>query len=505
MKNLNPIGRLITSPLFAVIVCTAGAYAIWFGVARPPGGAPKAHRPGGQQPGQRTIENVSSAPIGRDNVAANQMEEAQKSPSTLGDIATRAPAQPRKSTGLGNVAVEDFEAQNEPMVASTEANAADRRQRRSEAAAPESTSDSIGPRDPRVKAMSEYPAKKGAIPDDAIAQKGLALWCDQHGLWEQAKVHWESVIRLAPNSNEARKRLGFRFRGGQWVLDAASAENVAQQKATAYWEKELTKFHAQMRCRTRTAVPARAEAVATVEAVGDPRAAAAIWDVFAADTGHHGMIVGILKHFHTRKASEMLAAMAVYSQDKKAQVAAVAALTDRRPADFGERLVALLHAPLRIEERPVRLPGRALTRELFVEGDTANFRFLFSRADAPTPGSLEGSFQPQLSAGQIELARQFNANQSATANAALNQQLNLAKQMIAKFNDSIRALNDRVARVLNEAAGAGIAPDPEAGQRWLASTLGTEYQPAAKRPKPTFTEIVSPLYTPTFLPVPAAC
>jgi hypothetical protein len=260
-----------------------------------------------------------------------------------------------------------------------------------------------------------------------------------------------------------------------------------------------------MRCRSKIAVPSRAEAVAQVEAVGDPRAAAAIWNVFAADTGHHGMIVGLLTRFDTRKASEMLAAMAVYSQDKKAQVAAVAALKGRRPADYGERLVTLMHAALRVEERPTRIPGRAMARELFVEGDAANYRFLFSRAEAPTAGSLEGYFQPQLSAGQIQMARQFNANQAATASAALNQQLNLAKQMIAKYNASIRALNDRVARVLNEAAGAAIRPEPEDGRRWLALALGSNYQPAAERPKPTFTEIVAPLYNPTFLPVPVAC
>jgi hypothetical protein len=51
------------------------------------------------------------------------------------------------------------------------------------------------------------------------------------------------------------------------------------------------------------------------------------------------------------------------------------------------------------------------------------------------------------------------------ARQALDQQVELAKRMIGKYNDSIKALNDRVARDLNDACGAGIRPEPEDGRR----------------------------------------
>ena len=133
--------------------------------------------------------------------------------------------------------------------------------------------------------------KKAAISDTAAAQKELALWCDQHGLWDGAKTHWGAVVRLDAKNEEARRRLGFRLRDRAWVFDAASAEDVAQRKANSYW-KVLEKYHSQMKCRSKLAVPGRSDAVAHVEAVGDPRAAAAIWKVFAADIGHHDLIVG---------------------------------------------------------------------------------------------------------------------------------------------------------------------------------------------------------------------
>jgi hypothetical protein len=259
-----------------------------------------------------------------------------------------------------------------------------------------------------------------------------------------------------------------------------------------------------MKCRSKVAVPGRDAAVASVESVGDPRAAALIWKVFAADASHHALMIGILGRFNTREASQMLAALAVYSPDGKAQAAAVAALRGRAAADYGGRLVSLMHNPMRIGERQVPIPGSSPARELMVEGDTANYQFFFSRLEAPTSESLEGCFQPRLSAGEIAMARQFNENQAATARQALDQQVELAKQMINKYNDSIRALNERVARVLNEATNARIKAEPESGRRWLALAMGTEYKPAADRPKPTITEIVSPLYSPTFLPIPVA-
>jgi hypothetical protein len=200
----------------------------------------------------------------------------------------------------------------------------------------------------------------------------------------------------------------------------------------------------------------------------------------------------------------MLAALAVYSRDDKAQAAAVAALCGRGAAEYGEKLVALMHTPMRVEERQVLMLGSAPARELFVEGETHNYQFLFSRAEAPTSDALAGCFQPRLSAGEIEMARRFNENQAAMAREALDQQVDLAKTMIQKYNDSIRDLNRRVASVLNEACGAAIRPEPEDARRWLASTLGTAYKPAADGPKPTITDIVSPLYYPTFLPIPVA-
>jgi hypothetical protein len=509
VKIFNLIRQMITNPLSAAVICVVGGYSIWLTVADPPKAPGPANVRNGQGTGQRTIKAGRADSVKRGSSTATQTDRSPREPKAGSAIAKRrqADAEQKRSSGRREADFEQFERAHESAVALAGAASKDtplpHRQINGAELTIASHSDAIAPLDPRARSSIEYQTKKAEVTDDASDQKRLALWCDEHGLWQQAKTHWEATLRLNSKSDDARKRLGFRMRGGKWVFDAESAEEVSQTKANAYW-KVLERYHARMRCRSKVAVPGRSEAVAQIEAVSDPRAAAVIWKVFAADVSHHGLIVGILSRFKTRESSEMLAALAVYSQDHKAQASAIAELEGRGAAEYGERLVSLMHNPLRVEERQVPVPGRAPARELFVEGDKENYQFLFSRAEAPTSDSMEGCFQPRLSASEIQLARQFNENQAAKAKQALDQQVEMAKHMIEKYNGSIRALNERVAHVLNEACNAAIRPEPEDGRRWLAMALGTEYKPASSRPKPTITEIVSPLYNPTFLPVPVA-
>ena len=309
---------------------------------------------------RRTIGDDRSAPIKHGISKTTGTDDAQKSRN-----ARRAVAARRKAADRPEVVVDVFEETDESLVPPMQAAVADLPGRRPEAIGGESTSDAIGPRDPRAKVLMEYRTKTGEVRDVAIDQKRLARWCDERGLWAQARTHWEAVLRLDSKSDEARKRLGFRWRGGSWVFDCASAEAGGAEESRYLLDQDAERLHAQMRCRSKVTVPARGEAVAQVESVRDPRAAGAIWKVFAADVGHHGLIVEILSRFKTREASQMLAALSVYSRDNKAQAAAVATLRGRGADEYGERLVSLMHNPMRVESagaRSRRGPGAGTLR-----------------------------------------------------------------------------------------------------------------------------------------------
>src|SRR5205807_3587536 len=101
------------------------------------------------------------------------------------------------------------------------------------------------------------------------------------------------------------------------------------------------------------------------------------------------------------------------------------------------------------------------------------------------------------------MAGQFNQEQARVAKALSDHQVGSDKAAVAALNQSIRSLNERVAQVLSSTCGARFGPDPEAWRRWLAQSQGTTYQPPDSRSKPTIAQVVQPLFSPTFLPVPA--
>jgi hypothetical protein len=332
-------------------------------------------------------------------------------------------------------------------------------------------------------------------------QKQLASWCDTQGLWDQAKIHWEAVIRLDPREESARRRLGYRPRQGQWILDAKRVEEVLKEKAEVFWSRELSSAHRNIdRKDGRDALKKAVEAATRVESVTDPLAVPSLWKVFSGHHKHHRLLSGVLAQIKTKPASEMLSTLAVYSFDEKARVTATQALASRNPDEFIDKLVPLLNHRLnyRVSEVGDGSGGRA--RILFIEGQEANHRLLYPSLDRQEAASCFGSFYTPSIASR-RAAQQYNEEQSRLARELTDQQIESDKAMVEALNRSIEDLNRRVIQVLSQTSGASLGPDPESWRRWLAERQGETYQPPESRQKPTLAQVVLPLYSPSYLPV----
>jgi hypothetical protein len=356
-------------------------------------------------------------------------------------------------------------------------------------------------KDPVAGALAAYEARRVQTGERADDQKRLAAWCDTQGLWDQARTHWEAVVRLDPRDESARRRLGYRPRKEQWILDARRAEEVLRKKVEDYWTRELSIVHKQIdRKEGRDAAKKTFEAATRVESVTDERAVPALWYVFSGHHKHHSLLAGVLSRIRTRRSSEMLSALAVYSFDEKARVTAVRALASRDPDEFIDKLVPLLNHRLnhRVTEADDGSGGR--TRTLLIEGERANYQLLYPSVDRQEAASCFGSFYTPGIASR-EAALQYNAEQARMARAATDQQIESDKARVEAVNQSIADLNRRVIQVLSQASGVSRGPDPEAWRRWLAERQGGTYLPLASRQKPTLAQVVLPLYSPTFLPI----
>lgn len=334
-------------------------------------------------------------------------------------------------------------------------------------------------KDMRAAVLASYESQRAQAADRVDDQKRLAAWCDSQGLWDQARTHWEAVLRLASDERTARRRLGYRQSQGKWVLDTRLAEESLQKKADAYWSRELTTDHKRIDGKGGGETTRKAyEAASRVEAVTDPLAVPSLWRVFAGHHRHHRLLAGVLSAIKTRLSSQMLAAIAVYSFDEKARVTATRALSDRNPDEFDEQLVLLLNHPLRYRVGEVADGSGGWTRALLIEGQTANYQLLYPSMAQQQTAACFGSFYVPGITSQAA-ARQYNREQSRIANALTNLQIESDKAAVESLNQSIARLNGRVVRVLSETTGASLGSDPESWRRWLAERQGTTYQPLA--------------------------
>ena len=66
-------------------------------------------------------------------------------------------------------------------------------------------------------AAEQYAEVKDQYADTAEDQFRLAMWCDEHKLPKQRKLHLQEVIELDPDHAQSREKLGYVKRDGKWM------------------------------------------------------------------------------------------------------------------------------------------------------------------------------------------------------------------------------------------------------------------------------------------------
>ncbi len=286
----------------------------------------------------------------------------------------------------------------------------------------------------------------------------------------------------------------------------AQAGTAQRKKSPVSWVKSLGDLHRRgFHPRTGSATKkrqAREKAEAELVAIEDPTAVPAIWHVFAGTHNHDYLIARMLDRLKSPESTKMLAALSVYSPDEKAGRLATKALKTRDPTEFVEWLASVFESP--IKWRPEDTPEG---RVLIIEGERADRWFLFPKPAEPGPPrpgiGIYDLDNPYMTPEQRQVAAAMNQAQAAMARAATEAQFKAGIEAVQRLNQRIKALNERAVEVLREATGqAFMAPEREEWRRWLAKRQGYPYVPPTKTRKPTFAQVVPPLYSPTFIPIP---
>jgi hypothetical protein len=268
-------------------------------------------------------------------------------------------------------------------------------------------------------------------------------------------------------------------------------------KADKDWRQRLGLLHRRMHNRGVDAGAVARKAMLEIEEITDPKAAPALWHVFAGHPAHHRMVAGRLAKLESPRSSLLLAALAAYSPDEKARRTAVDALKSRDPVEFAAPLIALLGPELkyRMGSLPTG-PGEPILQALEIEDERFIKQFVYFAGERPA-GSDPGAFG-DFAAMPCEV----DPSKAQLTQELADFQLRCDVEAVETLNLRIRTLNDRAHTALTESTGRDYRLDRDAWYGWLASKSGKTYVPPAQVAKVPLRDFVEPIYVPTFVEVP---
>jgi hypothetical protein len=380
------------------------------------------------------------------------------------------------------------------------------------------------------QALAEYNGLKEKAPMTAAARWKLAIWCEEHGLKEEALVHFGEVISLDPKRDAAWRRLGFKKHGNHWATDAQIAEDQEQKKADKFWGPHLKKVHKDIHGSHGKTKQGLAQA--ELDKISDPRAVLSLYREFGGGgKSDHLILIDVLSRIDKAISSKVLALIAVYGKTTDVRRRAVEILRARPSEDFLDVLVGLMIDPYKYVVKPVGGPGSPGV--LFVEGQKFNVNRFYAPPAAPNitpqpgdivtydqsgnpiinrpvrqatilgptkpiPGAKTGFEQQevdvvdyvQISPSQLMMEAQKSA-------LAAKEQLEADVNLIKSINKERNKFNDLVMTAAKEATGKDAGKTPKEWRDALAKGNGASTQ----RAKPTYDENVALAYTPAFAPL----
>ncbi|HAY80201.1 MAG TPA: hypothetical protein DCY79_10390 [Planctomycetaceae bacterium] len=306
-------------------------------------------------------------------------------------------------------------------------------------------------RDHRVKA---YEHKREQAKQTVADQMHLARWCTQRGLHDQARAHWMQLLQLDPNHSEARRQLGFRRVGRDWVTEeswqAASEKQVADQANLHTWRARMESLRKLTQHRSQFHRNKAAEAIRSLD---DTSAIPALEAVFFGDTEANAKLaVEAVGNMTGEEAVMSLVRFAIYSDFLSVRDMAIERLDSHNHDYFVPQLVAEMYSPVTTQTDVTRgRGGSMLVRHAFVREGQNRHELLVLDTDYQR-ASREGGNRDESLRRAIQTA---NTNVEARENA-VNQQ-----------NAMTMLLNHRIANVLNEVTGQKKPANPESWWQWL--------------------------------------
>lgn len=130
---------------------------------------------------------------------------------------------------------------------------------------------------PPAKRLLQYQSVRKALSGTTDAHRELALWCEKHSLYEQAKAHWNGVLLANANDLQARQQLGQTWIAGQWYtneeVERVAAASRTLQADLKKWMPAMRQVVSKLQMKSSRA---KENALEKLDSIGEPSSIAAL-------------------------------------------------------------------------------------------------------------------------------------------------------------------------------------------------------------------------------------
>jgi Pretoxin HINT domain len=332
----------------------------------------------------------------------------------------------------------------------------------------------------------EYLILRKQYGDSAEGQLALARWCRQHGLEDEARVHWTNVLTRNPNNEEALNAIGVRWYNNQLLSyeEIRATKERARQahRAAKRWEPQVARWERQLGAGD---IISRDQALGEIKSLTDVDAIPALEEItlrqnlptntdFERSMQMGLALVEALDALSAQPATESLLRHAIAAPIESVREAAMSALKRRPMHNYVPLLLGNLTMPIESSFRVATDSDGSVHywHSLYREGRNADwsvesrnsvFQFdfdgsilLVDRNNKVTGERREPDYEVALRKGKVAQRSRKRFGSAAVS----------AQQEVAQINRTTLAVNQRIYPILRQVTDQQIADDPRAWWNW---------------------------------------
>lgn len=342
--------------------------------------------------------------------------------------------------------------------------------------------------------LAEYRRLRDQLAGTPAGPLHLAVWCHEHGLAAESRVHWLQVLMAQPENEAARKALGVQWYQGQWLtevqLDQAKQANSTLEypyPPTAKAERQSMDRWTAPVAKWRRAVKQGDDSVREslrmeVVCANDPPAIHALGSVLingsrpgASDPKGYRLVslalIDALDSCGKPWAVLQLAGHAVEHPTIEVRNAAADALKKRPRISYVPWLLSHMQSPISgsVAVTP-HVAGGVMIRQAFErEGFDAVYRDI--RAQYYCAGRPYIAYRPMRQTYETNIPQVAYRSWTNAENYAA-----ITQNQVDRFNAAVADLNERIRCAMSRATGEKLDADPLSCQRWWTKYLCSYYE-----------------------------